>query len=79
MGVGDLLLQQVGLVEEEDGGGVLEPGVGQDGGEQGQALRQPVLQEKRGTPVKGGGGGASEPGTAGGGGAPRVLTSFSLS
>lgn len=44
----DLLLQQVGFVEEENDGGVLEPGVGQDGLEQGQTLDQPILQKRTG-------------------------------
>lgn len=42
--VHDLLLQDVGLVEEEYDGGALEPGVGDDGFEQGLALLHTVLE-----------------------------------
>lgn len=41
--VGDLLLQQVLLVQEEDDRGILEPGVGDDGPEQSFALLHTVL------------------------------------
>lgn len=43
VGGGDLLLQDVGFVEEEDDGGAFEPGKFQDGAKQGQALLHPVL------------------------------------
>lgn len=43
----DFLLQQVSFVQEEDGGGLLEPRVREDGLEQGEALSQSVLQEAR--------------------------------
>lgn len=42
--VHDLLLEDVRLVEEEDDGGALEPGVGYDGFEQGLALLHTVLK-----------------------------------
>lgn len=42
--VHDLLLEDVRLVEEEDDGGALEPGVGDDGFEQGLALLHTVLK-----------------------------------
>lgn len=44
MRVRDLLLEDVRLVEEEDDGGALEPGVGDDGFEQGLALLHAVLK-----------------------------------
>lgn len=44
----DFLLQQVCFVEEKDGGGVLEPPVGEDGLEQGEALLESILIEKTG-------------------------------
>lgn len=44
MRVHDLLLQDVGLVEEEYDGGALEPGIGDDGFEQGLALLHTVLE-----------------------------------
>lgn len=47
MGVSDLLLQEVLLVEEEDDGRVLEPGICDDGPEQGFTLLHSVLREKR--------------------------------
>ena len=48
MGVSDLLLQEVLLVEEQDDGGVLEPGICDDGPEQSLALLHPILTEKEG-------------------------------
>lgn len=42
----DLLLQQVCFVEEEDGGGLLEPGIREDGLEQGEAFSQAVLKRR---------------------------------
>lgn len=47
VGVQNLVLQQVLLVEEQDDRGVLEPGVGDDGPEQGFALLHAVLREGR--------------------------------
>lgn len=43
VGVHDLLLEDVGLVEEKDDRGALEPGVGDDGFEQGLALLHTIL------------------------------------
>ena len=43
MGCGDLLLQDVGFVEEEDDGSAFEPGQFQDGPKQGQTLLHSVL------------------------------------
>lgn len=48
MGEHDLLLQQVLLVQEEDDGGVLEPGICDDGPEQGFALLHAILTEDQG-------------------------------
>lgn len=42
----DLLLQDVGLVQKEDDGGALEPGVRDDGLEQGLALLHAILQQR---------------------------------
>lgn len=47
MGEHDLLLQQVLLVKEEDDGGVLEPGICDDGPEQGFALLHAILTRTR--------------------------------
>ena len=45
-----LVFQQILLVEEKDDGGVLEPGIGDDGPEKGFALLHTVLPaEKRGS------------------------------
>jgi len=46
VGVGDLLLQQVLLVEEQDDGGVLKPGVRDDGPEQSFTLLHAVLENR---------------------------------
>jgi len=43
VGGGDLLLQDVGFVEEEDDRSAFEPGQFQDGAEQGQAFLHSVL------------------------------------
>lgn len=45
VGVGDLLLQKVLLVKEEDDRGVLEPGICDNGPEQSLALLHTVLRE----------------------------------
>lgn len=44
MGVHNLLLQQVFLVQEENGGGFFKPLGGEDGLEQGQALLESILR-----------------------------------
>lgn len=44
MGVHDLLFQQVFFVEEENGGGFVEPLGGEDGLEQSQALLESILR-----------------------------------
>lgn len=44
MRVHDLLLEDVGLVEEKNDRGALEPGIGYDGFEQGLALLHTVLK-----------------------------------
>ncbi len=44
MRVHDLLLEDVGLVEEKYDRGALEPGIGNDGFEQGLALLHTVLK-----------------------------------
>ena len=46
VGEHDLLLQDVCLVEEQDDGGLLEPGVGDDGLKQRFALLHPVLRDR---------------------------------
>lgn len=43
VGGGDLLLQDVGFIEEEDDGCAFEPGKFQDGAKQGQTLLHSVL------------------------------------
>lgn len=47
VGIQDLLLKQVLLVEEENDGGVLEPGICDDGPEQSFTLLHTVLTESR--------------------------------
>lgn len=46
MRVHDLLLQDVGLVEKQNDGGALEPGIRDDGFEQCLALLHAVLPQK---------------------------------
>lgn len=47
MRVHDLLFEDVGLVEEQNDGGLLKPGVGDDGFKQGFALLHAVLRKTR--------------------------------
>lgn len=46
MRLSDFLLQQICFVQKEDGGGLLEPRVREDGLEQGEALIQSILREQ---------------------------------
>lgn len=42
----DFLLQQICFVQEEDGGGLLEPFVREDGLEQGETLTESILKKE---------------------------------
>lgn len=53
VGIQDLLLQQVFLVEEKDDGGVLEPGICDYGPEQSFALLHTILTRNTREKIKG--------------------------